>query len=159
MCSRASRRVAESRSFWETACCELALGLEDLLLERADPLGGVLEAAAEHDDLFLEALELALEVVDLPLVLGETPVVLGSHAVTSSGLGDCLASDTTPGLRCPGHFRDACRSARPLHRSAGAHDFSRLGLRNPSGRVYAGVGAARRDTSAPARTEKDSTPR
>ena len=85
MCSRASRRVAESRSFWETACCELALGLEDLLLEGADPLGSVLEAAPEHHDLFLEALELTLEVVDLPLVLGQTPVVLGSHAITSWG--------------------------------------------------------------------------
>ena len=85
MCSRASRSVAESRSFWETACCELALGLEDLLLERADSLGGVLEAASEDDHLFLEALELALEVVDLPLVLGQTPVVLGSHALTSWG--------------------------------------------------------------------------
>ena len=63
---------------------ELALGLEDLLLERADALGGVLEAAAEHHDLFLEALELALEVVDLPLVLGQAPVVFGSHAITSS---------------------------------------------------------------------------
>ncbi len=64
---------------------ELTLGLEDLLLEGADPLGGVLEAAAQDDDLFLEALELALEVVDLPLVLGQTPVVLGSHAITSWG--------------------------------------------------------------------------
>ena len=64
---------------------QLALGLEDLLLEGADPLGGVLEAAAQDDDLFLEALELALEVADLPLVLGQTPVVLGSHAITSWG--------------------------------------------------------------------------
>ena len=62
---------------------ELALGLEDPLLERADPLGGVLEAAPEDDDLFLEGLQLALEVADLPLVLGEAPLVLGSHAVTS----------------------------------------------------------------------------
>ena len=64
---------------------ELALGLEDLLLERADALGGVLEPAAQHHDLFLEALQLTLEVVDLPLVLGQTPVVLGSHAITSWG--------------------------------------------------------------------------
>ncbi len=64
---------------------ELALGLEDLLLEGADPLGGVLEPAAEDDDLFLEALQLALEVVDLALVLGQTPVVFGSHAITSWG--------------------------------------------------------------------------
>ena len=34
---------------------ELALGLEDSLLERADTLRGVLEPAAEDDDLFLEA--------------------------------------------------------------------------------------------------------
>ena len=49
---------------------ELTLGFEDLLLEGADVLGGVLEAAPEHHDLFLEALELTLEVVDLAFVLG-----------------------------------------------------------------------------------------
>ena len=38
---------------------ELALGLEEPLLERADPLGRVLEPAAEDDDLFLERLQLA----------------------------------------------------------------------------------------------------
>ncbi len=64
---------------------QLALGLEDLLLEGADPLGSVLQAAPEHHDLFFEALELTLEVVDLPRVLGQTPVVLGSHAITSWG--------------------------------------------------------------------------
>ncbi len=59
---------------------ELALGLEDLLLEGAHSLGCVLEPAAEDDHLFLQPLELALEVADLALVLSQTPVVLGSHA-------------------------------------------------------------------------------
>ena len=59
---------------------QLPLGLEHSLLERAHPLGGVLQAAAEDDDLFFEGLELTLEDADLPLVLGQAPVVLGSHA-------------------------------------------------------------------------------
>jgi hypothetical protein len=59
---------------------ELALRLEDLLLEGAHSLGCVLEPAAEDDHLFLQPLELTLEVADLALVLSETPVVLGSHA-------------------------------------------------------------------------------
>ncbi len=63
---------------------ELALGLEDPLLQGAHPLGGVLEAAPEDDDLFLEALQLPLEVADLAFVLGETTLVLGCHVTTSS---------------------------------------------------------------------------
>ena len=58
---------------------ELALGLEQSLLEGADALGRVLEPAPQDDDLFLEALDLLLEVVDLALVLGQPPLVLGSH--------------------------------------------------------------------------------
>ena len=45
---------------------ELALGLEQSLLEGADALGGVLQPPAEDDDLFLEALDRLLELVDLP---------------------------------------------------------------------------------------------
>ena len=58
---------------------ELALGLEQALLERADALGGVLEAAAEDDDLFLERLQLLLQLADLALVLAEASLVLRSH--------------------------------------------------------------------------------
>ena len=50
---------------------ELALGLEEPLLEGADALGGVLQPAAEDHDLFLEALDRLLELGDLPLVLGQ----------------------------------------------------------------------------------------
>ena len=58
---------------------QLALRLEQPLLEGADPLRGVLEPAAEDDDLFLERLQLGLEIADLTLVLGETPLVLRSQ--------------------------------------------------------------------------------
>ena len=44
---------------------ELALGLEQALLEGAHPLGGVLEAAPKDDDLFLEDPDLLVEVLDL----------------------------------------------------------------------------------------------
>ena len=50
---------------------ELALGLEQSLLEGADALGGVLQPAAEDDDLLLEALDRLLELGDLRLVLGQ----------------------------------------------------------------------------------------
>ena len=45
---------------------ELALRLEEALLERADALRGVLQPATQDDDLFLEALDRLLELVDLP---------------------------------------------------------------------------------------------
>ncbi len=106
MLARLTQRGRESLVLGDRLL-ELSLGLEDLLLEGAHPLGCVLEAPPEHDDLLLETLELTLEVVDLPLVLGETPVVFGSHAITSWGMAICLASDTTPGSsRCLGTFDD-----------------------------------------------------
>ncbi len=58
---------------------ELALGLEQALLEGPHPLGRVLEAASEDDDLLLEGLQLILEIADLALVLGEASLVLRSH--------------------------------------------------------------------------------
>jgi hypothetical protein len=58
---------------------QLALGLEQALLERPDALRGILEAAAEDDDLFFEALHHFLELVDLRFVLGQPSLVLGSH--------------------------------------------------------------------------------
>ena len=58
---------------------ELALRLEQALLEGAHPLGCVLEPAPEDDDLFLERLQLVLEIADLAFVLGEASLVLGSH--------------------------------------------------------------------------------
>jgi hypothetical protein len=57
----------------------LALGLEEALLERADALGRVLQAAAEDHDLFFEAFDHLLELVDLGLVLGQSPLVFGRH--------------------------------------------------------------------------------
>ena len=58
---------------------ELALGLEQPLFERADPLRGVLEPSSQDDDLLLERLGLGLELTDLALVLGEAPLVLRGH--------------------------------------------------------------------------------
>ena len=78
---------------------ELALGLEDLLLEGADALGCVLEPAAEHHDFLFQGLQLSLELADLAVVLGEAPFLLGSHVVTSWVAGLCEIrprSDTTP---------------------------------------------------------------
>ena len=90
MCSRASRLG------------ELALRLEQSLLEGADPLRRVLEAAAEDDDLLLQRLQLALEFGDLPLVLGEPSLPVLRHAVTSSAPVSALLADTTRGiLECP----------------------------------------------------------
>ena len=56
---------------------ELALGLEQAFFEGADALGCVLQAPAQDDDLFFEALDHLLELVDLRLVLGQSPLVLG----------------------------------------------------------------------------------
>ena len=58
---------------------ELALGLENPLLEGAHPLGGVLEAAAQDDDLLVERLELILEFADLLLVLSQASFVFAGH--------------------------------------------------------------------------------
>ena len=99
MCSRASRRVAERRSFCETAWASWPLVSRRRSSSDADPLRGVLEPAAEDDDLFLEALQLGLELADLALVLGEPSLVLGRHATSSS-------SRVSPGL-APGHYTGA----------------------------------------------------
>ena len=119
---------------------ELALGLEDLLLEGADPLRGVLEPAAQDDDLFLEALQLALELVDLALVLGETPVVLGSHAITSSASERAWRRTLHRVAPATGRLL----SRRPV--CVAATDFPVLGLRNRRRR-------ATLDRAAPARRE------
>ena len=58
---------------------ELALRLEQPLLEGPHALGCVLEPAPEDDDLFLERLQLVLEIADLAFVLGEASLVLRSH--------------------------------------------------------------------------------
>ena len=55
---------------------QLALGLEQLLLEGADPLGGVLQPAPQGDDLFLERLGLLLQLGRLALVGGQPQSVL-----------------------------------------------------------------------------------
>ena len=68
---------------------ELALRLEEPLLQGPDPLRGVLEPPAEADDLLLQRLELALEIGDFPLVFLETLFVLG-------GRGDHLLSPGSP---------------------------------------------------------------
>src|SRR6478735_3346534 len=62
---------------------ELALGLEDPLLEGADALRCVLQPAPEQDHLFLQALHLVLEVAHLALVLGEASLVLCRHDASS----------------------------------------------------------------------------
>ena len=71
---------------------ELALRLEQALLEGAHALGRVLEAAPEDDDLFLERLQLVLELVDLALVLGESSLVLGSHDDSPSRRGRSISA-------------------------------------------------------------------
>ncbi len=59
---------------------QLALRLEQALLEGANALGSVLQATAQDDDLFLQRLHLLLEFADLALVLSEASLVLGGHA-------------------------------------------------------------------------------
>ncbi|GIU89228.1 MAG: hypothetical protein KatS3mg010_0327 [Acidimicrobiia bacterium] len=84
MCSRASRSVAESFSFCETAWASWPFVSSSRSSSVRTPLGRVLQAAAEDDDLLLEALDHLLELVDLRLVLGESALVLGRHRATSS---------------------------------------------------------------------------
>ncbi len=74
---------------------ELALRLEEALFERSHPLRGVLEAAAQDDDLFLQRLRLLLELADLAFVFSEASLVLGGH-VTTSHCGRALAAHPTP---------------------------------------------------------------
>ena len=76
---------------------ELALGLEQTFLERSHPLGRILEAAAQDDDLFLQRLRLLLKVTDLAFVLSEASLVLGGH-VTTSHCGRALDAHPTPGF-------------------------------------------------------------
>ncbi len=76
---------------------QLALGLEQALLEGPDPLGSVLEAPAQDDDLFLQRLHLLLELADLAFVLSEASLVLGGH-VTTSHCGRALDAHPTPGF-------------------------------------------------------------
>src|SRR5262245_5857422 len=76
---------------------ELTLRLEQAFLERADPLGSVLEPAPQDDDLFLQRLRLLLKLADLAFVLSEASLVLGGH-VTTSHCGRALAAHPTPGF-------------------------------------------------------------
>ncbi len=62
---------------------ELPFRLEQPLLQGAHALGGVLQTAAQEDDLFLERLDLRLEIADLSLVLAQPSLVLGGHRPTS----------------------------------------------------------------------------
>ena len=55
---------------------QLALGLQQPLFEGADPLGGVLELAAEVDHLLLQGLDLLEHDADLLLVGGQAALVL-----------------------------------------------------------------------------------
>ena len=50
---------------------ELALGLEETLLERANTLRSVLQSSAQDHDFFLQRLHLLLEVTHLAFVLSE----------------------------------------------------------------------------------------
>ena len=110
MCSRASRKVAERRSFWETAWASWPLVSRIFSSSVRTRFGCVLEPAAEDDDLLLQPLELALEVADLAFVLSQTPVVLGSHALTS-----WIPGCDVPGV---GHYTGPFRGTRqiqPVH--------------------------------------------
>src|SRR6266550_504724 len=74
---------------------QLALRLEEALFERSHPLRGVLKAAAQDDDLFLQRFRLLLELADLAFVFSEASLVLGGH-VTTSHCGRALAAHPTP---------------------------------------------------------------
>ena len=79
MCSRGLAQGGRQLLVLGDGLGELALGLEESLLERPDALGRVLEPPPQDDDLLLEPLDHLLELVDLSLVLGQPPLVLGSH--------------------------------------------------------------------------------
>ena len=114
---------------------QLALGLEQALLEGADPLRGVLEAAAEDDDLFLEGLDLGLELADLALVLGEAPLVLGRHDRF------LLVADVVPDSRATLH---RCPVAPDRFGIVSRPHFPRLGLRNHGPRLRLTLASERR---------------
>ena len=78
MCSRASRKVAESFSFWETAWASWPLVSSSRSSSVRTRLGASCSRRRSDDHLFLEALDLLLELVDLGVVLGQSPLVLGS---------------------------------------------------------------------------------
>ena len=58
---------------------QLALGLEQALLERPHALGCVLQAAPQDHDLLFEALDHLLQLVNLSFVLGQPSLVLRGH--------------------------------------------------------------------------------
>src|SRR5437660_683129 len=66
-------------------------------LASSHPLRGVLKAAAQDDDLFLQRFRLLLELADLAFVFSEASLVLGGH-VTTSHCGRALAAHPTPAL-------------------------------------------------------------
>ena len=96
MCSRASRRVAESRSFWETAWASWPLVSRSRSSSVRTRFGASWRRRRRTTTSSSRRLQLALELADLALVLGEAPLVLGRHAVTSFSrpLSDGLASRT-----------------------------------------------------------------
>ena len=93
---------------------ELALRLEQPLLERPDPLRRVLETAAQDHDLFLEAFEHLLELVDLSFVFAQPSLVLGGHE--RHLLGPC--GDPSPGFKhsCVHPIRSSRMSLVPAAR-------------------------------------------
>ena len=97
---------------------ELALRLEEALLERAHPLGCILEAAAQDRDLVVEGLQLPLELANLALVLGELaghapmPRPITSGRETSLPRGHYSSPLRVPCHFCDGRMKDAPRSAR-----------------------------------------------
>ena len=76
---------------------ELALGLEEPLLQGAYPLGRILQPATQDDDFLFQRLHLLLEITDLAFVFSEASLVLGGH-VTTSHCGRALAAHPTPGF-------------------------------------------------------------
>ena len=94
---------------------ELALGLEQALLEGAHPLGRVLQLAPELDDLLLERLDLLLELGHLLLVGVEAAFVLGAGRGTHSHLLDSPERPTYTGpLRINGHVFCCCPPSRAV---------------------------------------------
>ena len=79
MCSRASRRVAESRSFCETAWASWPFVSSSRSSRVRTRFGASWSRRRRTTTSSSRVFSLLLEIADLALVLGEASLVLGSH--------------------------------------------------------------------------------
>ena len=100
---------------------QLALGLEQALLEGAHPLGGVLEPATQGVDLLLEVLGLGPQVRQLGPGRGQAFLVRLSHPTSTSDVGGLRGTL----YRHPRHSAEGNNAFTIAGRCRGVTEFSR----------------------------------